>query len=63
MSFRPYKDSDDNNIVKLHVLYKTPLEDHQVAEAEFRLIPFDGKFYVAAIHSLYLSFEVPKSAC
>ena len=22
MSFRPYKDSDDDNIVKLHVLYK-----------------------------------------
>ena len=65
MSFRPYKDSDDDNIVKLHVLYKNLLKDHQVAEAteaNFRLIPVDGKFYLAALHSPYLSFEVLKSA-
>jgi hypothetical protein len=65
MSFRPYIDSDDDNIVKLHVLYKNPLKDHQVAEAteaKFRLIPVDGEFYLAALHSLYLSFEVLKSA-
>jgi hypothetical protein len=65
MSFRPYRDSDEDNIVKLHVLYENPLKGLQVAEAteaEFLLIPVDGKFYLAALHSLYLSFEVLKSA-
>jgi hypothetical protein len=51
MSFMSYKDYDDDNIVKLNVLYKNPLQDHrasQLAIARFHLIPVDGKFYLAA---------------
>lgn len=65
MGFLPCKDSDDDNIVKLYVSYKNPLKDGQAAEATgaiFRLIPVNRKLYLAALHNLYLSFEVLKSA-